>query len=67
MLLHVVDATHPSKHGWIHGPHVEDAKLRLQEHKEHLDSLGLDVKTNVDVITEGNNAPCKNRCFANAL
>ncbi|VVB88084.1 Universal stress protein [uncultured archaeon] len=53
VLLHVVDATHPSKHGWIHGPHVEDAKLRLEEHKEYLESLGLDVTTKVDIITYG--------------
>jgi len=53
MLLHVVDATHASKLGWTHEPHVEDARLRLQEAKEHLESLGLKVKTKVDVITEG--------------
>jgi nucleotide-binding universal stress UspA family protein len=53
VLLHVIDATHPSRHGWIQGPQVEDAKLRLEEHKEHLETLGLDVKTKVDVIKEG--------------
>jgi len=53
VLLHVVDATHPSKHGWIHGPHVEDAKIRMEEHKEHLESLGLNVTTKVDIITAG--------------
>jgi nucleotide-binding universal stress UspA family protein len=56
VLLHVVavpSGVFDSKHGWIQGPQVEDAKLRLEEHKEHLESLGLDVKTKVDVITEG--------------
>ena len=53
VLLHVVDATHPSKHGWTHGPHVEDAKIRIEEHKGHLENLGLVAKTKVDVITEG--------------
>lgn len=53
MLLHVVDATHPSKRGWIHGPHIEDAKIRMDEKKEYLNSLGLKAKTKVDVITEG--------------
>lgn len=54
VLLHVVDATHPSKHGWVHGPHIEDARIHLEEHKVHLENLGLKVKTKVDVITEGN-------------
>ncbi len=53
VLLHVVDATHPSKHGWIHGPHVEDAKIRLEEYKEHLESLGLKITSKVDIITAG--------------
>lgn len=53
ILLHVVDATHPSKHGWTHGPHVENAKLLMEEKKEYLENLGLRVKTKVDVITEG--------------
>jgi nucleotide-binding universal stress UspA family protein len=53
MLLHIVDATHPSKHGWTHGPHIENAKILMEEKKEFLDSLGLKVKTKVDVITEG--------------
>lgn len=52
-LLHVVDATHPSKHGWIHGQHIEDAKIRLEEQKRHIESLGLKVVTNVEIITEG--------------
>jgi len=34
-------------------PQVQDAKLRLEEHKEHFESLGLDVKAKVDVIKEG--------------
>jgi len=53
VLLHVVDATHPSKHGWIYGPQVEDAKIRLDEYKENLEALGLKIKTKVDVITAG--------------
>ncbi|MFA4957076.1 MAG: universal stress protein [Candidatus Methanoperedens sp.] len=53
MLLHVVDATHPSKHGWTHGPHIENTKILMDEKKEYLESLGLKVKTKVDVITEG--------------
>ena len=53
VVLHVVDATHPSKHGWLHGQHIEDARIHLEEHKEHLESIGLKVKTKVEVITEG--------------
>lgn len=53
MLLHVVDATHPSKHGWTHGPHIENAKILMEEKKEYLENLGLKVKVKVDVITEG--------------
>jgi len=53
ILLHVVDATHYSKMGWTHTRYVEDAKIRLEEQKEHLKGLGLEVKTIVEVITEG--------------
>jgi nucleotide-binding universal stress UspA family protein len=56
VLLHVVavpSGVYDSKHGWIYGPQVEDAKIRLEEQKEHLESLGLKVKTKVDVITAG--------------
>jgi len=53
MLLHIVDATHPSKHGWTHGPHIENTKILMDEKKQYLENLGLKVKTKVDVITEG--------------
>jgi nucleotide-binding universal stress UspA family protein len=53
MLLHVVDATHPSKRGWTHGPHIENAKILMEEKKEYIENLGLKVRTKVDVITEG--------------
>ncbi|MFZ3169342.1 MAG: universal stress protein [Candidatus Methanoperedens sp.] len=53
MLLHVVDATHPSKRGWTHGQHIENTKILMGEKKEYLNSLGLKVQTKVDVITEG--------------
>ncbi len=52
MLLHIVDATHPSKHGWTHGQHIENTKILMDEKKEYLESLGLKVTTKVDVITE---------------
>ncbi len=55
-LLHVIavpSGVFDSKHGWIQGPQVEDAKIHLEEQKEQLETLGLKVKTKVDVITAG--------------
>jgi nucleotide-binding universal stress UspA family protein len=53
ILLHVVDATHPSKRGWTHGPHVEDAKIDLEDLKKQLETQGFQVKVKLEVITEG--------------
>jgi nucleotide-binding universal stress UspA family protein len=53
MLLHIVDATYPSKRGWTHGPHIENAKILMEEKKEYLESIGLKVKVKVEVITVG--------------
>ena len=50
VLLHVVDATHPSRLGWTHGPHIENAKILMEEKKEALEKLGLKVEISVDVI-----------------
>lgn len=50
VLLHVVDATRPSRLGWTHGPHIENTKLLLAEKKEALEQLGLKVRISVDVI-----------------
>ena len=50
VLLHVVDATRPSRIGWTHGPHIENAKILMDEKKEALENLGLKVRINVDVI-----------------
>ena len=50
VLLHVVDATHPSRHGWTHGPHIENAKILLNEKKEEIENPGLKVTIRVDVI-----------------
>jgi nucleotide-binding universal stress UspA family protein len=52
VLLHVVDATHPSKVGWTRGPEVEDAKIDLGDIKERLEKLGFKVTTRLEVITE---------------
>ncbi len=54
VLLHVVDATHLSpKHGWTHGPHIENAKIIMEEKRKYLENLGLNAKVKIDVITEG--------------
>jgi nucleotide-binding universal stress UspA family protein len=50
VLLHVVDATTPSKLGWTHTPYIENARLLMAEKKEFLENLGLKVLINVDVI-----------------
>ena len=50
VLLHVVDATHPSKLGWKQGPYIENARLLMAEKKEALEHLGLKVRISVDVI-----------------
>ncbi len=50
VLLHVVDATHPSKLGWTHEPYIENARLLMAEKKESLENLGLKVHITVDVI-----------------
>jgi nucleotide-binding universal stress UspA family protein len=58
VLLHVVDATHPSKLGWKPEPYIENARLLMAEKKEALEHLGLKVRIRVDVIvnviTQGN-------------
>jgi len=50
VLLHVVDATRPSRLGWTHGPHIENSKLLMAEKKAELEKLGLQVTVNVDVV-----------------
>jgi nucleotide-binding universal stress UspA family protein len=57
ILLHVVDATHPSRRGWVHGPEVENAGILMAESREFLErSAGgtpLQVEVMVKVITGG--------------
>lgn len=50
VLLHVVDATHPSKLGWTTEPYIENARLLMAEKKEALEHLGFKVRIRVDVI-----------------
>jgi nucleotide-binding universal stress UspA family protein len=53
LLLHVVDATTYSKRGWTHEGEIENSRLLLEQHKRDLESLGLKVQVQVDVITSG--------------
>ncbi|MDP2796234.1 MAG: universal stress protein [Methanoregula sp.] len=50
VLLHVVDATRPSRLEWTHGPHIENVKILMAEKKEALEHLGLKVNIKEDVI-----------------
>jgi len=50
VLLHVVDATRPSRLGWTPGPHIENTNLLLAGKKEALEHLGIKVRISVDVI-----------------
>jgi nucleotide-binding universal stress UspA family protein len=53
VILHVVDATIESVHGWTHGSHIATVKLLLDEKKEFLESRGFKASVRVDVIKEG--------------
>lgn len=56
-LLHVVDATRPSRHGWDHGPQIENAKLLMEENRQKIEQNGVTAKviieTLVNTITQG--------------
>jgi nucleotide-binding universal stress UspA family protein len=57
VLLHVVDATHPSKLGFTTGPYVENVRILMAGKKEALEHLAFPNPVRVDaivkVITEG--------------
>jgi nucleotide-binding universal stress UspA family protein len=57
LLLHVVDATHPSRRGWVHGPHIENAKILMEENRQVLEQGGVKaevaIETLVNTITQG--------------
>lgn len=54
VLLHVIDATRYPLHGQIREKEIEDSKARLDEQRQYIKSLGLDVKWKVEVITSSN-------------
>jgi len=57
ILLHVVDATRQSLRGWEHGPHIENAKILLEENRQVLEKSGIQadvaVETIVNTIMQG--------------
>ena len=53
ILLHIIDATEYSVHGWTHGPELENARLLMEEKKAFLERRGLKAVTHVDAITSG--------------
>lgn len=52
VLLHVVDATHPSKLGWTHEAYTENANLLMAEKKAALENLRLAVPLKIDMIVK---------------
>jgi nucleotide-binding universal stress UspA family protein len=53
VLLHVVDATHPSRKGWVHDREIKNSEMELEDQKKHLLAYGIRCKTRVEVITTG--------------
>ena len=53
VLLHIIDATEYSVHGWTHGPELENARLLMEEKKTFLEARGLKAVTCVEAITSG--------------
>ena len=53
ILMHVIDATHPSRHGWTHDREIENAKMLLTAHRKPLEGAGLKVSVELEVITSG--------------
>ncbi|MFA5267161.1 MAG: universal stress protein [Methanoregula sp.] len=57
ILFHVVDATRQSVRGWTHGPHIENAKILLEENRQVLEKSGIladvAVETIVNTIMQG--------------
>jgi nucleotide-binding universal stress UspA family protein len=50
ILLHVVDATRPSRREWTCGQHIENVKVLMAEKKKSLENFGLKVHTKIDAI-----------------
>ena len=57
ILLHVVDATRQSIHGWTYGPEIENAKIIMEENRLALEKGGVKadvaIETIVNTILQG--------------
>ena len=53
VLLHVIDASYPSKRGWTHGPAIANARIELEEQKQRLEGQGIRTNVRLEVITGG--------------
>lgn len=53
VLLHIIDGTQYSIHGWTHEPERENAKLLMEEKEAYLKERGFKVITGVETITGG--------------
>lgn len=53
ILLNIVDATHPSKRGWVYDNAIKNAEKELENQKNHLLASGIDSMARVEVITTG--------------
>jgi nucleotide-binding universal stress UspA family protein len=53
VLYHAIDATRPSRHGWIYNRKIENARILLEEKKEQLGGRGFRIETRVKAIRGG--------------
>jgi nucleotide-binding universal stress UspA family protein len=53
ILVHIIDGTDESIHGWTRGPELENARLLMEEKKGFLENQGLNVTTYVEEIKGG--------------
>jgi len=53
VLYHAIDATRPSRHGWIYNRKIENARILLEEKKEQLGGRGFRIETRVKAVTGG--------------
>ncbi|MDD1674257.1 MAG: universal stress protein [Methanomicrobiales archaeon] len=70
-LMHVIDATRPSRHGWTHDREIENTKVLLAEQRKPLEEGGLTVSVELEVITSGDIASgilvVADRCAASLI
>lgn len=53
ILLHVVDATYPSKRGWVYNHVIHESEKELEGQKRHLLESGIPARVRVEAIATG--------------